>query len=118
MTMAHWFEDLTKTLADEKIGRRTVLRRAAGGTVSIALASFFPGLALAHNKDNCLTGDCSYGFHPCAQNKNPNCFCWTERKHMSFCGCNACCSQAPACKQHSDCEAGFLCAYFTGCNCA
>jgi len=44
MTMASWFEDVTKTLADEKIGRRTALRRVAGTVAGAALASAIPGL--------------------------------------------------------------------------
>ena len=37
--MAHWFEDLSKTVADEKIGRRTAMRRVAGTVAGAALAS-------------------------------------------------------------------------------
>ena len=51
MTMANWFENLTKSVADEKIGRRTALRRVAGGVAGVALAGAVPGLALARGLD-------------------------------------------------------------------
>src|SRR5689334_576711 len=35
MTMAHWLEDLTKTMADEKMGRRTAMRHVAGTVAGI-----------------------------------------------------------------------------------
>ncbi len=41
--MAKWFEDLTKTMADEKLPRREVIRRLAGSVAGIALASLLPG---------------------------------------------------------------------------
>ena len=36
--MAQWFEDLTKTFGDEKMGRRTAMRRMAGTVAGAAFA--------------------------------------------------------------------------------
>src|SRR5712671_1607594 len=107
MTMAHWFEDVTKTLADEKIGRRTALRRVAGTVAGVALASAFPGAALAKSRGKAACpgggGNCSIGFVNCQNNPNPNCFCWDgmSENGPGHCGCNGFCEDQPNCLKNS-----------------
>jgi len=117
MTMANWFEDVTKTLADEKIGRRTALRRVGGTVAGVALAGAIPGLALAANK-RCPGGggNCSIGFSNCT-GPNTNCYCFSDIKHAkATCGCNSFCSQIPLCTSDSGCSKGSKCVAPTGCN--
>ncbi|HJT58964.1 MAG TPA: hypothetical protein VJ761_20815 [Ktedonobacteraceae bacterium] len=40
--MAHWFEDLSKTMGNEKMGRRTAMRRVAGTLAGVVLTSALP----------------------------------------------------------------------------
>jgi hypothetical protein len=119
MTMANWFEDVTKTLADEKIGRRTALRRVAGTVAGVALAGAIPGMALAAS--GCPAGgNCSIGFTNCAGNPNTNCYCFdgVKSKGKGKCGCNQFCSQLPVCTSQAGCSKGTFCSFFTGCNCS
>jgi hypothetical protein len=105
MTMANWFEDVTKTLADEKIGRRTALRRVGGTVAGVALAGAIPGMALAKVNKHCPQGgNCTIGFTECQKQGNSNCFCFTDTNGKGACGCNSYCSQIPTCSDHSDSE--------------
>jgi hypothetical protein len=47
--MANWFEDLTKTIADEKLTRRQAVRRMVGVVAGATLATWLPEQALATN---------------------------------------------------------------------
>jgi hypothetical protein len=121
MTMAHWFEDLTRTIADDKIGRRTAIRRVAGGVVGAALTSVAPGLALAKKSKDCPTGGgtCSNPNYPnCAGNSNLNCYCFTDITGNPLCACNMYCSGDWPCYRNSDCPRGSACIVSTGCNCS
>jgi hypothetical protein len=116
MTMANWFEDVTKTLADEKIGRRTALRRVGGTVAGVALAGALPGLALADRK-HCPNGggNCTIGFSNCSHNTNTNCFCFTDVSGKGICGCNQFCSLLPVCANDSGCASGTKCINVNGC---
>jgi hypothetical protein len=120
--MVHWFEDLTKTVADDKLPRRQAIRRIAGSVTGIALASLLPGQVWAradHLKKTCSTPckDCSGGcdFNNC--NGNNNCYCFFELSGKGGCGCNSFCSQVPTCSGSSKCPKGTFCVVETGCNC-
>jgi hypothetical protein len=116
--MANWFEDVTKTLADEKIGRRTAMRRVAGTVAGVALASGIPAVALAKSKACPGFGSCSGGtFTNCVGNANTNCYCFEKLGGKAVCGCNSFCSQVPACSSSQKCAKGNSCAVLTGCNC-
>jgi hypothetical protein len=119
MTMANWFEDVTKTLADEKIGRRTAMRRVGGTVAGVALAGAIPGMALAKNKHCPGAGNCTnFNFTNCVGNTNTNCFCFTKLGGKPVCGCNSYCSQVPTCSSSSKCAKGTSCIVSTGCNCS
>jgi len=113
--MANWFEDVTKTLADEKIGRRTALRRVGGTVAGVALAGAIPGLALA-KKNQCPNGggNCTIGFSNC-NNPNTNCFCFTDISGKAVCGCNSYCSQIPVCSSDKTCGKAGKCISANGC---
>jgi hypothetical protein len=116
--MANWFEDVTKTLADEKIGRRTALRRVAGTVAGTALASAIPGIALAKKSQACPAGggNCTIGFVNCKNNPNTNCLCFSATKGKAgHCGCNSYCSQIPSCTKNSDCAKSAFCSTLNGC---
>jgi hypothetical protein len=115
--MANWFEDVTKTLADEKIGRRTAMRRVAGTVAGVALASGIPAVALAKTKACPTGGTCSNPFTNCAGNANTNCYCFTKLGGKPVCGCNSFCSQSPTCSSSSKCAKGTVCIVETGCGC-
>ncbi len=122
--MANWFEDITKTMADEKLPRRVAIRRISGTIVGVTLASLLPGQALANARPdgkakcsgpiNCSSPPGSYF---CPNNPNPNCACFTNIKGGGTCGCNSYCSQVPTCNSSHDCSKGTFCAVSTGCNC-
>lgn len=119
--MANWFEDVTKTLGDEKIGRRTALRRVAGSVVGMALASTISGLALAKTNKQCPHGGytCSQPqAQNCVGNPNMNCFCFTQFGGKAVCGCNGFCSQFPSCTSPSTCSKGYVCIVNNGCDCS
>jgi len=121
MTMANWFEDVTKTLADEKIGRRTAMRRVGGTVAGVALAGAIPGLALAKKNKHCPggPGNCTnFNFTNCVGNPNTNCFCFEKLGGKAVCACNSYCSQVPACSGSSKCKRGSSCIVSTGCNCS
>lgn len=118
--MTHWLEDLTKTMADDKLPRRQAMRRIAGSVTGVALASLLPGQVLAktnHLKKTCSTPcGCSIcDFNNC--NVNNNCYCFFELSGKGGCGCNSFCSQSPTCSCTSKCPKGSFCAVETGCNC-
>lgn len=118
--MANWFEDISKTMADEKIGRRTAIRRVAGTVAGAALASAIPGVALAKKSQACPGGggNCSIGFVNCKNNPNTNCFCYSGTQGSAgHCGCNGFCSQLPTCTKNSNCAKSAFCSFFNGCNC-
>jgi hypothetical protein len=117
MTMANWFETITKTLADEKIGRRTALRRVGGTVAGVALAGALPELALAKTNKHCPGGggNCSIGFVNCSKSSNTNCYCFTDISGKAVCGCNTYCSQAPTCSSDKGCGKGNACISVNGC---
>src|SRR5579863_4457554 len=107
--MPQWFEDLTKTLADEKLTRRQSIRRVAGVIASVAFASFIsnnPVLASVGLRvrrgvstcsgDNCTNpGTCSNGNFPnCGSNQYNNCYCFQDMNGSAVCGCNTYCASA------------------------
>jgi len=122
MTMANWFENVTKTLADDKISRRTALRRVGGTVAGVAAASAIPGLALAKTNKHCPGGggNCTGApFTNCVGVSNTNCFCFEGLKSgSSVCGCNSYCSQVPTCSSSQKCAKGTSCIVSTGCNCS
>ncbi len=98
--IANWFEDLTKTLANEKVSRRTTMRRVVGTVAGTVFISAFPDLALAKKNRHCPVGsDCSCGdcYGNCIGIQNTNCFCFTELGGKPGCGCNTYCSQVQTC---------------------
>jgi hypothetical protein len=113
--MANWLEDVTKTLADEKIGRRTAIRRVAGTVTGVALASVVPGLALAKKKACPVGGNCTIGFTNCHGNPNTNCYCFTDSTGKGKCGCSQYCSGLFPCNRDSDCGKGGMCSILNGC---
>ncbi len=116
--MADWFEDLTKTMADEKLPRRQAIHRIAGGGAGVALTSWLPGQVLVKinpESKQCPTGcpctvDC-----PCGFNQHGNCFCFITIKGKGVCGCNSYCSQSPTCSSSSQCGKGYSCITNNGC---
>jgi hypothetical protein len=119
--MTHWFEDLTKTLADEKMGRRAAIRRVAGTVVGVAVAGVLPGTVQAKQNKHCPFGGCE----PCGggecvgcqNNPNQNCFCFVQSNSAPVCGCNSLCSQISPCSAPSQCKRGFACIVGTACDC-
>jgi hypothetical protein len=115
--MANWFEDLSKSIADEKLPRRTAMRRVAGGIAGVALAAGIPGIALAKaSPDSALCspgGTCAKGYVNCGT--NPNCFCFGNKAGAGRCGCDAFCSSLTVCASTHDCAAGQFCSYGTCC---
>src|SRR5579885_2961841 len=121
MTMANWFENVTKTLADDKISRRTALRRVGGTVAGVAAASAIPGLALAKGNKHCPNGGltCTNGnLYNCVGISNSNCYCFTSLSGKAVCGCNSYCSQIPTCSSSQKCPKGSVCIVSTGCNCS
>ncbi len=125
--MAHWFEDVTKTLADEKLSRRTALQRVASSIAGIALASVFSGTKVFASPSAGLKyktvcnkscpnggGNCSSGFSNC-NNPNTNCFCFTDTNGTAVCGCNSFCSQSPSCSTNKQCGKNNVCITANGC---
>src|SRR5437660_10646506 len=116
VTMANWFENLSRSVSDEKIGRRKAFRRIAGGVAGAALASAVPGLALAHGSLQCPGGGGVCGTYVnCTGNPNTNCFCFTGSDGLAHCGCSAFCSTLTACSSNHDCATGSFCAVNTCC---
>ena len=117
--MANWFETVTKTLADDKLSRRSAMKKAAGAVAAVALASIIPGEAFAASDNTtCTPGNCSQGgFTNCGVNSN--CYCFqklTPRGVRGVCGCNTYCASAQPCSGQT-CPKGYVCITNTGCGC-
>jgi hypothetical protein len=118
--MANWFEDLTKTVADDKLPRRQAMRRMAGSVTGMALASWLPGQVLAKDipwKKQC-PGTCNCSDPNgcgCHGNPNTNCFCFPSMEGNPVCICDTFCSQLPTCSSSSQCKKGFICITNNGC---
>ena len=120
--MTHWFEDLTKTVADERLPRRQAIRRIAGSMTGIALASWLPGHVLAKTHPD-GTKECPYGgcgcasCQNCSHNPNKNCYCFItlDIQPKAVCICNTYCSQLPTCMNSKQCGAGYVCITNNGC---
>ena len=123
--MANWFENITKTLADEALPRRQAIRRISGTVAGIVLSLWLPEQAFAssnHQNHRCNNaGSCS-GLGPglCGVNKYNNCYCFQKLgfKYRGVCGCNSYCASIPACSSQSGCPSGYACITNTGCNCS
>ncbi len=122
--MANWFETITKTLADDKLSRRQAMKKAAGVTAAVAMASLIPaGEAFAATPDSekCgKPGTCSSPFTNCKIKKynNTNCYCFEKiGSTAGVCGCNSYCASSPPCTSQSSCASGYACISNTGCGC-
>ena len=113
--MANWFEDVTRTMADDKLSRRAAMRRIAESVAGVALASTLPGLALAKKKSCFVGGNCTIGFTNCQGNPNTNCFCFTDSTGKGKCGCNSFCSGIASCNSDKNCGKGSICIISNGC---
>ena len=121
--MVNWLEDLTKMMANDKMGRRAVMQRVAGSIAGIVLASWLPGHVLARTHPDgtkecplggCRCTDCGN----CAYNPNTNCYClstFNTSLRGAVCICNTFCSQLSTCMSSSQCQAGFVCTTNNGC---
>src|SRR5215469_17842988 len=116
--MAHWFEDLTKTLGDDQIGRRTAIRRIAGTLAGTAFASAIAKIAEAKRNYCTGYGGCNSFFDNCLNDSNTNCYCFEQLGGKAVCGCNSYCSQIPTCSQSMKCPKTYACIVSTGCNCS
>jgi hypothetical protein len=120
--MANWFDDLTKTLADDKLRRRQAIRRISGIVAGAALASWLPGQAFAASvqKHRCgPPGTCSGFTVSCGINKYNNCYCFRRLNSSIYgvCGCNSYCSSTTPCTSQAQCPAGYACITSNGCGC-
>ena len=117
--MAHWFENLTKTFADDTVSRRQAIRRATGIVAGVVLGTWLPAQALAQGEaeKSCQNpGTCTGGFHNCGS--DPNCFCFQAQNTpviQGVCGCNNVCAEP--CYGNHHCATGYVCIYNTGCGC-
>src|SRR5579859_3403586 len=101
MTMANWFESITKTMADDKLSRRQAMKKAVGVTAAAALASLIPmGDAFAATSDRgghyCKYPSCCscVDFPNCQLKKygNTNCYCFQKLGSTTgVCACNSYC---------------------------
>ena len=122
--MSNWFEDLTKTLAEDTLPRRQAIRRISGTVAGFVLASWLPEQAYAagmgkHSCKNTLS--CSgQPAQNCGVNKYNNCFCFQKigTSNKGVCGCNSYCSSLQVCSSQSGCPTGYACITSTGCSCA
>ncbi len=129
--MANWFEELTKTLVDEKLTRRQVVLRTLGivaGAAVAPLISINPVSASMRPRvrrgistcsgGSCSgpAGNCSIGFANCPGNSNTNCYGFTDINGQGVCGCNIYCSQAQSCSNDSGCPGGYACIASNGCS--
>jgi hypothetical protein len=128
--MADWFEEVTKTLADDKLSRRQAIWRTLGIIAGAALASVTQGtgeafaLAPRHTLgqkcscNNCSNpGTCSTAFPNCGSNQYNNCYCFQDINGSPVCGCNSYCASSPPCSTDADCATGYVCITNTGCGC-
>ncbi len=118
--MSGWFDGVTRTLANDTLPRRKVIRGIAGTIAGVTLASWLPGTAFAQskNKHTCRPASTCDGFPPnCGS--NPNCYCFRRiGSGKGVCGCNASCSSLSSCSRQSDCAKGYACINQTGCSCS
>ncbi len=122
--MADWFEDFTKTIADDKLTRRQAVGSIAGVVAGATIAVWLPEQVLAKTipwKKQCPNGStCETPVMFCNGNPNTNCFCLTgmfSSEPRGFCGRNSYCSQLSTCINQSDCRRGTVCSYYNACNC-
>ena len=125
--MANWFESIAKTLADDKLSRRQVVRKAAGVTVAVAVAAIVPtGEAFAAIPEKgghyCkVPSNCSNPDGQLCQLKkyaNYNCYCFQKiGTTTGVCGCNSYCASVPPCSSQANCASGYVCITNTGCGC-
>ncbi len=119
--MANWFEDLTKSIADDKLPRRQAMRRIVGTIAGLGLTSWIPKEVWAKDipkgKPVCLPSHPCNGTAPnCPNPNNYNCFCFTTIKGTTGdCGCNTFCSGLPTCNSPHDCPKGSFCSINNGC---
>lgn len=128
--MAEQFENLTRSLAHSTLSRREVMRAMAPAIAGIALASWFPGTALAESErtHTCKHyGTCSTSFSNCELNRyhNTNCYCFQQiGTTRGVCCCNSPCncpssdSQQCVCSSQSNCPSGYFCITNAGCGCS
>src|SRR5258708_423327 len=81
MTMANWLEDLTKTMANDKLSRRQAIGSIAGVVAGATIITWLPDQVLAKHvpwKKQCPNGgcNCTCGFENCFGNPNTNCYCF------------------------------------------
>ena len=128
--MTEQFENLTRSLAHGSLSRRQVMRTVAGAIAGMALASWFPGTALAESE---YTHTCKNPFtcsspnaHNCELKRyhNTNCYCFQQiGTTRGVCCCNGVCNcdssstQPCQCRSQSDCPSGYFCISNTGCSC-
>lgn len=119
--MAYWFENLTKSLADEKLSRRVAIQRVASTLTGGVLALWLPGAALAqteHHQFCAMPGTCSGQPYPQCNKHNSNCYCFMQlNTRKGICGCNMYCDGLYPCNRNSDCGTGFFCSTNIGCSC-
>lgn len=118
--MANWFDDLTKTMADDKLSRRQAMVRIVGVAAGTAIAVWLPDQALAKHvpwKKQCPMGGCgcTCGFVNCTGNPNTNCYCFESIEGKGACACNGYCSQLSKCPSTSHCQKGYVCITNNGC---
>lgn len=121
--MPNWFEDLTKTLANDTLPRRQAIRRISGVAAGIVLAVWFPEqtFAASMGKYSCKN-PLSCSGQPalnCGVNKYNNCYCFQHMGTNSkgVCGCNIYCASATSCTATAQCATGYVCVTNTGCTC-
>lgn len=106
--MANWFDQVTKTLADKKLGRRQAMKTIAGTVAGVAIAGYLPETALALKKRGCSVQSCG-SYTNCPKSPNTNCFCFASVNGKAGCGCDYPCGSVPNCTKNSDCGAGHYC---------
>ncbi len=127
--MTDWFNDLTKTLADEALSRRQAVRRIAGMLAGGAIAFWLPDQVFAdsaskHSHVCKHPGTCSTNYPNCGHNQYGNCYCFQSvGTGKGVCACNGYCAcdsggrQQCGCSRQSDCGKGYACVTNTGCGC-
>lgn len=119
--MANWFEDLTKTLADDKLRRRQAILRISGIVAGAALASWLPGevFAASEQRHRCSPpGSCSGPTYNCGINKYNSCYCFQKLGTIKgVCGCNNYCASLKSCNSQAQCPLGYACIINSGCSC-